>query len=523
VSSTLDAVEKPGATASIILLYAALALLTVPVFPHFLSPNEFSRWIVAAAIVDYHTLEVTPVNARFGGRIEDLARIDGRTYSNKAPGVALVGLPAYAVVRAVAGPAQPSTSRITLTAMRWIASTLPTLILAWMMLRAGRRLGVSEPVLRWVLAVLLFATPLFAYGTLLFSHALTAFALFGAWTLLFTDTFGRRPALAGALMGLAVLSEYTSAVVLALFLICAAIWSRREVLPFIAGGLPLLGVFLLYNYLAFGSPFNLSYTYTEHADYRALARSGLFGLHAPSISTLASLLFDPSRGLLVLSPILLCALSAWSAREHLSPPAFWSIVGTPLVLLFVFAGYPYWHGGWGVGARYLVPALPFVVFLLAFAEISFGASVLMGMSMTAVVMVSLVFPFVPPNAFPLPWGSLAWPILRDGLVAPNLLHFVARPLAILVPFAIVLAVAAIGVPRRWWIGFAAGSITTLAIGILYANSTPSMLMARAYIEEVYFDQHGTLNRKLPGGVTLQPSLLAHLRSELESPPPTWPF
>jgi len=222
-------VEKPGA-ASIILLYAVLALLTVPVFPHFLSPNEFSRWIVAAALVDDHSLEVSRVNARFGGRIEDLSRIDGRLYSNKAPGVALLGLPAYAAVRVIVGPPDPATSRITLTAMRWMASTLPTVLLAWMMLRAGRRFGVSESALKWVLAVLLFATPLFAYGMLLFSHALTAFALFSAWTLLFTDTFGRRPAIAGALMGLAVLSEYTSAVVLALFLICAAIWSRRDVL-----------------------------------------------------------------------------------------------------------------------------------------------------------------------------------------------------------------------------------------------------------------------------------------------------
>ena len=511
--------EKPGA-ASIILLYAVLALLTVPVFPHFLSPNEFSRWIVAAALVDDHSLEVSRVNARFGGRIEDLSRIDGRLYSNKAPGVALLGLPAYAAVRVIVGPPDPATSRITLTAMRWMASTLPTVLLAWMMLRAGRRFGVSESALKWVLAVLLFATPLFAYGMLLFSHAPTAFALFSAWTLLFTDTFGRQPAIAGALMGLAVLSEYTSAVVLALFLICAAIWSRRDVLPFIAGGLPLLAVFLLYNQLAFGSPFNLSYMYTEHADYRALAHSGFLGLHAPSIATLASLLFDPSRGLFVFSPVLLCALSA---RRNLEASAFWSLVAAPLLLVLVFAGYPYWHGGWGVGARYLVTALPFVVFLLAFAEISFGAAVLMGMSTTAVVMVSLVFPFVPPNAFPLPWGSLAWPILRDGLVAPNLLHLVARPLAILVPFAIVLAAAAIAIPVRWWIGFAAGAITTLSIGILYANATPSLLMARAYIEEVYFDQHGALNRKLPKGVALQPSLLSHLRGELESPPPTWPF
>src|SRR2546428_13074955 len=91
-------------SARIIVLYAVLALLTVPVFPHFLSPNEFSRWIVAAALVDDHSLEVSRVNSRFGGRIEDLSRVDGRLYSNKAPGVALLGLPAYAAVRVIAGP-----------------------------------------------------------------------------------------------------------------------------------------------------------------------------------------------------------------------------------------------------------------------------------------------------------------------------------------------------------------------------------------------------------------------------------
>ena len=35
---------------------------------------------------------------------------------------------------------------------------------------------------------MLFGTPVFAYGLLLFSHALTAAALFGAWLLLFGDS-----------------------------------------------------------------------------------------------------------------------------------------------------------------------------------------------------------------------------------------------------------------------------------------------------------------------------------------------
>jgi hypothetical protein len=508
---------------AIIFLYAALALLIIPVFPHFLSPNEFSRWIVAAAIVDDHSVEVSRINSLFGNRIQDLAQLNGRSYSNKAPGVVLIGLPAYALARLVVGPTQPARVRITLTAMRWLASTLPTVALAWLTLAAGRRFGIDDVALRWTIGILLFATPLFSYGMLLFSHALTAFALFGSWAFLFTDAFGRRPAIAGALMGIAVLSEYTSAVVAILFLICAAIWSRRDLLPFIAGGIPFLAILLLYNQLAFGNPLNLSYTFTEHADYRALARSGLFGLHAPSLSILSALLFDPSRGLLVLSPVLLCVLAALPARHQLAPSAFCSLVGSPLLLLMVFSSYPYWHGGWGVGARYLTPALPFAVFLIAFTEISFGAAVLMGMSMAAIVTISLVFPFVPPNAFPLPWGSLTWPLLRDGLVAPNLLHFLARPVAIVVPFAIVVTAALLAVPRRWWIGLAAGALTTLAVGILYANSTPSLLMARAYIEEVYFDQRGALERKLPQGLTVQPPIAWHLRDELESPPPSWPF
>jgi len=504
-------------SARIIGLYAILAVLIIPVFPHFLSPNELSRWIADAALFDDHSLDVTHINTLFGNRIEDLAKSGGRTYSNKAPGVSLIGLPGFALARVLTGAAGPGNVRVTLTAMRWFASTLPLLALALLMLGAATRLGADDASVRWIVAVLLFATPLFAYGMLLFSHALAAFALFGAWVFLFLED---RPVIAGVLMGLAVLAEYTSAVVAILFLICIAITSRQRLARFVIGGVPFLLALLLYNYLAFGNPFNLSYTFNELADYRALAQSGMFGIHAPSLKTLALQLFDPSRGIVVLSPVLMCAVSS-GARKRLAPAAYWSLIGAPIVLMVLFSGYPYWHGGWGIGARYLMPALPFVVFLMAFGELSLGAAVLTGMSVAAVTLPSLVFPFVPPNAFPLPWGSLAWPLLADGLVAPNLLHLVARPLAIAVPFAIVIVAMLLATPRRYWAGLAAGAITTVALGIFY--STPDLVAARAYIEEVYFDQRGALVRHLPPGVAIQPRIEQHMRSELEAPPPTWKF
>ena len=104
--------QTPPRHAVPIILYAILAILVIPVFPHFVSPNEFSRWDLAVAIVDFHTIEVTRAVAATNTETEDLAEIDGRKYSNKAPGAALVGLPGYAVARWIVGPPSPHNMRV---------------------------------------------------------------------------------------------------------------------------------------------------------------------------------------------------------------------------------------------------------------------------------------------------------------------------------------------------------------------------------------------------------------------------
>src|SRR5437763_5662239 len=111
-----------------IALYALLALILIPIFPHFLSPNEFTRWAAAAAIVDNHTLEVNRFLPLLGERFEDLSQVDGRIYSNKAPGLAFLSLPAYAVARLAVGPPSPATMRVTLTAMRWAGASVPAVL-----------------------------------------------------------------------------------------------------------------------------------------------------------------------------------------------------------------------------------------------------------------------------------------------------------------------------------------------------------------------------------------------------------
>jgi hypothetical protein len=514
-----------------IAIYALLALLVVPIYPHFLSPNEFSRWVVNVAIVEDHTLEVSRAVQFLGSAFEDLSIVDGRLYSNKAPGAALVALPAYAAARTVTGPPTSANLRFTLTVMRLMAATLPALLLALLVAAAARRHGCSEPRIVFAVVTLLFATPLFAYGLLLFSHALAAFALFAAWLMLFSppaQTFRGmwNEIAAGAAIGLAVLSEYPLAIAALLLILCALPSLRlRGMLRVALGGLPFAVALGAYNAAAFGSPFSLGSGHEAEPQYRALAQSGIFGIGVPSPAVLLRILFDPSKGLFILSPILLLAFAGLqAARRALPLPAFVALLVTPAAIVLTYAGYPNWHGGWTVGVRYVVAALPFLALLIAFTRTRWIDALLLGASALAISLTTLIFPFVPP-AFPLPWASFAWPLLRNGLIAPNLLHAMATPLALSVPFAAV-ALALLTTVRGFRSAIAAAGATAMllagiAISSHYPLASGERLML-GFIEEVQFGVDGAVARALPPGASA-PRVEERARRQKLLLPDDWPF
>ncbi|HRY44952.1 MAG TPA: hypothetical protein P5164_13495, partial [Thermoanaerobaculia bacterium] len=416
-------------------LFALLAFLVVPVFPHFVSPNELSRWAAGASLVDRRSLAIAPdVAAHLGPRFEDVAERDGRLYPNKAPGATLAALPGYAAARPFAGPPGPASMRIAVTAMRWSAATLPVLLLSLLFARAALARGAEPGACALSLLALLFGTPLFAYGLLLFAHALVSLALFGAWALLYPPDqreSPRREVAAGALLGLAVLSDYPALVPVALLMLAAA-WRRpvARTVRICLGALPAAALFFGFNTIAFGGPFELPVSHERFAAFRSLREHGAWGVGWPSVANLLRLLFDSSKGLFVLSPVLLAAAASTpAALRRLGLRAGATLVAVPVTLFLVYSGFPDWHGGFTVGARYLVPALPFLLLPLAFVRWGPLATALAGASTAAVALTTLVFPFVPPG-FPLPWGSFAAPLLAKGLVAPNLLHLVSRPLAV---------------------------------------------------------------------------------------------
>jgi hypothetical protein len=496
-------------------LYALLALIVIPIFPHFVSPNEMTRWATAAAIVENHTFEITNLLPLLGGgAFEDASEVDGRVYSNKAPGAALIGLPAYAVARLIVGPPSAATMRTTANAMRILAATIPVLLLAWTMKRTAKRLGAADDRIDLTVLVLLFATPLFAYGLLNFSHALTAAALFGAWAMIFVE---RHEYAAGALIGLATISEYPCAVAGIVLIACA--WRRAP--RIIAGGLPFAAGLAIYNRMLFGSIFALSSGNERNAQFRSMAREGVFGIGLPDPATLLRLLFDPARGLFVFAPILIVALIALPrARKALAAEGFLALVLVPVAMIIFYSGYPNWHGGWSVGPRYLVPAIPFLLFPLIFGVSSIIEWIAVGASAAAVVPLALTFPF-PDRSFAAPWSTLALPLLRDGLVSPNLFHLLARPFAIAIPFAIVIA-ALVFTAKRNALWIALGVIVMFALGALAPTPTLTDRLRIGYVEEVYFERPGAMSRAV-GGLPLPPRAIARAQHEETLPPTSWPF
>lgn len=510
----------------VVALWTALALLVIPVFAHFPSPNEFTRWALAVAVVEHGTIEITNVAPLFGrSMIEDVSLVDGRLYSNKAPGVATLTIPAYALAQLFTGTASAETMRPTLTAMRWLGATLPVILLALSFVRVARRLGVDDERITFGVFALLFATPLFAYGLLLFSHAFAASALFGAWALLFREPQprARTVALAGLLLGAAAISEYPVAIACAVIACCAlAHLKRSHAALLVAGGaLPLL-LLALYNQAAFGSPFTLGSGFEADPAYRRLAATGLFGISLPSPARAVRLLLDPSKGLLVLSPVLLLAIRGFGPlRRALSKPAFAAAIGAPAALWLVYAGYPNWHGGWTVGVRYLVPALPFLVLAVLMAPRTRFDALLAGASALAVTVTSLAFPFVPPDVAA-PWVSFGGHLLRYGHRAPNLLDVMALPSAIAFAAPFLLVLAACAITLRPSVALAgAGALLMIAAGALAATANPLSLRARlalVQIEAVHFHDDAAVQRDLPATLRPGPAYAAHLAAARAVPP-----
>jgi hypothetical protein len=387
--------------------------------------NQASHYdLIRALNHDSTTIDQNQVNTG------DKVYYRGHWYSARAPGLALFALPFYDALNLVdaeswtdshvASPNRPGDEMIYLIGL-W-GNVLPGLLLLGLVWRVADRF---EPGYGAAAAVALgLGTMVLPLSTLLFSHIFTAFLGFGAFALMLRERDGPPSAMllaiAGLAMGYAVASEYPLffvAAVLGLYLL-----SRRDALTpllvagragaYIAGGVVGIVPLLLYNHYAFHSWTHLAYSDVPRQ------QKGFFGIGAPSLKVLATLLLD-SRGLLTISPVLILGVLGTVLLYRRSKRAeALTIAGVCLCYVGYNSGYYLPFGGGFMGPRFLTTMLPFLAFPIALALKRWpGPTVaLAAVSITTTVVATITHPLTGYETEVVVWGRF----LREGFFQPTI-------------------------------------------------------------------------------------------------------
>lgn len=363
--------ERAGGPREARAVWLAFAVLVAAIylyFPNkraiFFTPNELSRIYLAQAIVEEGSFRIDSAVERHGETV-DMARFEGHYYSDKAPGVAFLGVPVYFLFRALSGGA--FTERDLIPVCRSFVVTLPALFFLAAAFRRSAGHGALGPLLIVGLAV---GTSFFPFAISYYGHTLLAILLFWIfWRV--TEKVDAGPAhyaLTGLLCGTAVLVDYTGAV-FAAFAALYLLWKKRSVVPLLwlaVGSAPALALLLTYNYQCFGSPFDLAYNHMVRERDQVHRTTGFFGIGSVVPEAIWGLTFGLGRGLFIYSPFLLLVVPAvatlgrpwrWEARDVLA-------ASTIAAYFWLNASLIDWQGGWTLGPRYLVPIYPFVLFLI---------------------------------------------------------------------------------------------------------------------------------------------------------------
>jgi hypothetical protein len=331
----------------LVLALVALAALTVV---HVAGPQDDTRVAFTRSIVQG---KLTVPNELF-----DRAVYGGRSYSDKAPGISFLAVPAYAAERAAGANPRPrrwdSEGDLRLWALRVASGGLMFLLGVFLVGRAAEGLAPGTGAA---------AAAIFGLGTLASPLAATLFGHVAAGALgLAAFLLAARPSPsnklllgAGLFAGAAVLVEYQAA----LIALAVLVYANRRARWIALGALPAVVLLAAYDYAAFGSPFHLSYRYVANR-FAERQHGGFFGIGAPSAHGLKDVLVG-DRGLLLFSPVLvLAAFGLWILwRRGLRAEALVAVFVTVAFVLYD-AGYFLPYGGNSPGPRFLAPALPFL-------------------------------------------------------------------------------------------------------------------------------------------------------------------
>lgn len=323
------------------------------------NPNEGVRVFAAKDLVERHTFTIDAAVAQWG-YIDDKAKKDGHLYSSKAPLVSLLAAAGYAVVHPFTG----DLSREALTRLcRVTGDALPSLALALLLWRGLRR-RLRDPVIADLSTVgIVLGSGVLASLNVLSGHALAALAPAVALVLSRGPADERAPArrhrlaVVGMTLAVAVGAEYPAVLAAAPLAGLVLFEDRRRdtILWLVVGALPVVLLVATAHTAMFGAPWRTGYSFLENRQYQEVVAGTLFGIGAPHLGVLRTVLLSPAVGLWFFSPVLLLGAGAalLGARRGEHQAAARAIVIASVLLLLFIAGFRGWRGGWSVGPRYI--------------------------------------------------------------------------------------------------------------------------------------------------------------------------
>lgn len=427
-------------------IFLSLALVFF-LLMHWVGYNEASRFALTRAIVEEGRFDITSFAQSTGDRVQ----IGSRYFSDKPPGVSLLGVPLHALSALflpvdpppesrtvlideendVMLPTHPSPAvRLSMILMTFLLSGLATVGTAFLLFLFAKEI-ISDTRVRYLVPIgYALGTLAFPNALVLQGHATAAFFAFAAFMASYWTAAGRLlpvrgGIVAGMLAGIAFLTDY-----LALFAVAGiALWylftRHARALLWFGGAFAVFAMLLAsYNAALFENPLSFGYS---HLDWRgqeiafrvdpgyigerlgngmtvhdleesmSTAQFAILGFVHPAffgdhLATIARLLAGPERGIFLYFPFLLLAIPGMVILYR-QRPRLAAAIGAVVLGMLWFVSLPYfpWWGDASFGPRHLTLAVPFLMIPVMFGmrRVSFSASLLLVLASIAVNIIGL--------------------------------------------------------------------------------------------------------------------------------------
>jgi hypothetical protein len=346
--------------------------------------NQNSRFDLLRAIVERHSLQIDAYHEN----TQDTAHFKGHYYSDKAPGLVFLAVPfaliARPALRMVGIDPESARGEVVLSYLVSAgAVALPTALAGVCLFFLGLRFGGGSSGAAFGMLVMCLGTPMWAYASLFWAHALVGACLVFAFAsaLKLRDGESARGdflwALAvGLAAGWATVTEYPAAPASAMlaFLALSQAWprgnsTRWRVVAGVGVGAGICVLVLMgYLHAAFGS-FRPSYSYYDPNSFSFMQQQGYMGLTYPHPDRLLKILFGCARGMFFASPVALAApVGLWWLWKGKTYSAAALAAGAIASYYFLFnASFYWWKAGLSFGPRYAGACIPLLCVGLAVA------------------------------------------------------------------------------------------------------------------------------------------------------------